>query len=455
MIKRILMICFATMAIIFPAHIFAQGTTDVQKETQMLQEESKFKVSGFIDVFTSKVFQKDEDSIVSQMIGNKLMFNHYNLNLYFEFNPIKDLRTFVELRFLYAPTGMSSQSFDDGNGTLTTMPINNTNSGITAQVEYGTVFIERAFLEWNRFEFAKVRAGRLLTPFGIWSQDHGAPALTSVKIPDAVQPPATLSESIPPNMTGFELLGTVELPADYLLSYSVVIANTISDIEPISDVSDSKNIGFFLNLAVPTIAQMLDIEFGTTMFFGKREKLFKTDTDIFTEVETKYYEFKQDDKMIAAHLKMTLGNLPLDGTLVLQSEYLCAIIEPDKGVIGVNSLKSFLVGTSLEGPAGVIVTNLKDYKVHYFYAQAEYRIFGWITPYYRFNYTETENSNTWGIYKKSYQHLAGINVKPYPQLTIKVEFIYQDFVPTVELIPGGGIQNHDFQAISSSVSMAF
>ncbi|MFC1670702.1 hypothetical protein ACFL20_09935 [Spirochaetota bacterium] len=348
-------------------------------------------------------------------------------------------------------TSFDNSTFESGT---TTLPFNNTVQELSTgnRFEYGAIFIERAFIEWNRFEFAKVRAGRLLTPFGIWSHDHGAPALTSVRLP-ALVAPSTENESIPLQVTGFELLGTVNLPAEFIVDYSVYVANTFSEIEPVKDKYTSKNVGFYLNFTVPTVADFIDIEFGASMFFGKREKLAKTDAvyDGPPPAVSKdnYYYFKQNDIVTSIHLKLKFNNLPLDGTLVLQSEYMLTQIEEDKNANLIDQNFGYMMTSGFSFLESMANRSGRDYSVQYFYLQVEYQIFGWITPYYRFNYIDSENENFYSTYKTMVQHVSGVNIKPYAPVTIKVEHVFMNF------IDGTKKPESDFHMFQTSISLAF
>ncbi|MFC1670703.1 hypothetical protein ACFL20_09940 [Spirochaetota bacterium] len=77
--KKGLLVLITLMAFVMPVHLFAQDGG----QSQMIQEESKFKVSGFINVETQTYIPVHKDSTLGSITGDDTVFNHNNLNLYF------------------------------------------------------------------------------------------------------------------------------------------------------------------------------------------------------------------------------------------------------------------------------------------------------------------------------------------------------------------------------------
>lgn len=87
-------------------------TTDTE------QKEEKFKIYGF---FGSRFQDADFDndgSLLGKYFTDNPTFSQTHLNLYFQFNPIKNWKVLSEIRFLYAPKGMSYESEIDESTAL-------------------------------------------------------------------------------------------------------------------------------------------------------------------------------------------------------------------------------------------------------------------------------------------------------------------------------------------------
>ncbi len=127
-----------------------------------------------------------------------------NVNLYLDFNPNENIRGLIEL-------GLNSSSRDKDeamNGYLGTAEFEKTGDpavdGLTALLEgavnstagkskvvngldsekYGGINIERAWVDLLLNESVTLKAGKFITPAGIWNVDHGSPIITTVRQPN-------------------------------------------------------------------------------------------------------------------------------------------------------------------------------------------------------------------------------------------------------------------------------
>ncbi|MDY6935373.1 MAG: hypothetical protein SVZ03_14255 [Spirochaetota bacterium] len=408
-----------------------------------VEKEQRFNISGFMDFQYVQYDFKSEESQMKYLFKENGAFVLNNFNLYFSFNVSDDLLAFSEIRFLFAPTGNEQLTpvddgyvyiGDDSNAVdhIIITPYNNLTSDSQAtRFKYGSLFIERAYFEWNKLSFANLRLGRYLVPYGIWSQDHGAPVVTSVRVPLMVNTPL-ISFGMPQRQTGIELLGKVNLPSTSIfLDYAAYIGNGISDSDATADEADkNKAYGGFLNFKLPLIAKMIDIELGCSGYQGERTFICKKIAEPFIlssindgtqsisynidYSDIKFY-YKQLDTIALAHVKVSIGSLPFDGTLIIQSEFMRQWVDE-------KSDESRLVD--------IWGQPRKTDDSYFFgsYFQIEYQIFGKITPYFRYERLESNTIDTSIALtlKHANMYTVGLNVKPYDEVVIKTEWLRFD-----------------------------
>jgi hypothetical protein len=423
-------------------------------------DERRFNISGFMDFQYQYPFNFSNNSTIGQYQVSKPHYNLNNINLYFSFNLDPFWLAFAEIKFLFAPSGLEQTV----NGTpAKTYPVDSyyrDNQYMLSR--YNSIGIERAYIEWSRFPFASVRVGRYLTPFGIWSQDHGAPALTSIRVPFVVNSAAP-SIGMPSNQTGVELVGKVNIPGiNTLVEYILYNGNGMTNTEATSnDVDTTRSWGCFLNLKPPTIAEKVDLEIGGSAYTGMRSLLYFRQGDVIMLQSQDYgatpfavydssnnqYLYRQTDTILVGHAKLSVRSLPLDGEFVLQFEILQQWAKEDKN--------SKLVDQTFQPRSA------SDYKYSSFYIQAEYKFFSMLTPYFRYerNHWDTKDPMVNMMVPVLQNYTVGLNYKPIPRIALKVEWAhvtvsgtdgYTWFSTTTPYLI-----NNNMDVISASVSAAF
>jgi hypothetical protein len=162
-----------------------------------------------------------------------------DLNLYVSKNLTDRWRTLAEVHFLYLPNGGTDSA---GNTTVTAVkdPTN-----FDRPITWGGIVIERAYAEFDVDEHLTIRAGRLLTPYGIWNTDHGSPAIIA-----AYRPYVIGEQYFPEQQTGIELFGKT-LVGDYRLGYHATITNGRSPVDAVSDPDGKPALGGRLEFEAP------------------------------------------------------------------------------------------------------------------------------------------------------------------------------------------------------------
>ncbi|MBC7976394.1 MAG: hypothetical protein H7138_15595, partial [Myxococcales bacterium] len=162
-----------------------------------------------------------------------------NLNIYLAKNLTSKARTLAEVRFTFLPNG--SQNPD---GTyLDNSAEETTNFNRVSQ--WGGVVIERAYLEYDLTEHLTLRAGRWLTPYGIWNIDHGSPAILGV-----IRPYIVGEQFFPEHQTGLDLFGDY-YQSGFKLDYHLTASNGRGAAEAQTDVDLDVALGANATLETP------------------------------------------------------------------------------------------------------------------------------------------------------------------------------------------------------------
>lgn len=414
-----------------PAGKTDSGLTDM---SGAMPEENRFTVGGWMNFLAHKAYFEDKNSIIAKSSGDRMEFFLNNINLYFNFNVSKDLLAFAEVRFLFAP---GTKTVTDSS--YNTSYFNNDDTDANGmRSQYGTTYIERAYMEWKTYPFARIRVGRMITPFGIWSQDHGAPVTTTVRLPfvTSTQP----SMGFPSTVTGLEALGSINL-RNIVFSYAAYVGNNETDLESMGDKDSNKAYGGFTNFRIP-FTSSITIDVGLSAYRGDTILLYNRSA---AGVSTYYYN--QTSTIGAGHVKLSVASLPLDGEFIIQTEaYIQRVNEKD-----VSRMSSF-------GPIVPITSH--DYTRKVYYIQTEYRMFGILTPYFRFDRLINGDINNYLVNGLD-DYNAGINIKPYPNLVLKFEFAYikidsADVIPYIAMAGGPKSPgNSSAKSWTISVSMSF
>jgi hypothetical protein len=228
------------------ARLAALEASQTEKElTALSNEEAEaearhdiLKIYGFLDMGFQKTWVDESTIIAGYFDTNAWTFAMGNVDFYFDVNPHPDWRGLAEIRFTNAPRGRinnfggiagtfereNTQQFDPG-GTVANAPI-----------WLGGVIIERAWIEWQRYQSFRVRTGHFFTPFGIWNVDHGSPTLISAFLPQFIQ-----QMYFPIRQTGVQGLGSF-FAGEWEFAYRAWISNGRED-ENNLDFNDDKAFG--------------------------------------------------------------------------------------------------------------------------------------------------------------------------------------------------------------------
>jgi len=195
-------------------------------------------IYGFID-FGWRDLMVPDTSLAANYFPKESSFFVGNVNLYVAKNLSSHWRSMLEVRFLYAPAGATNT---DGTFVHTSAP---DPGDLQRPVSWGSIAIERVYLEYEVNESLTIQAGSFLTPYGIWNVDHGSPAIIPVSRPYIIG-----EQLFPQQQTGLHLYGKHPI-GDYQLSYHGTLSNGRGPFQAFRDLDDNMAVGGRLELETP------------------------------------------------------------------------------------------------------------------------------------------------------------------------------------------------------------
>ncbi len=186
-------------------------------------KEPLFRVYGFIDMGLQKLWSTDPVDAAN----THPTFVLGNVDLYFDFHPADDWSALIETRLTNYP-----------QGTINTTVLDASNGFGDDTVRWSALILERAYIQWQRYEKIGMRVGQFLTPYGIWNVDHGTPTLISL-----LRPQFITEEMWPTHQLGIEVFGRFDdlLPDRWQVEYHAYVTNGRSP--GVIDNNDDKMFG--------------------------------------------------------------------------------------------------------------------------------------------------------------------------------------------------------------------
>jgi hypothetical protein len=195
--------------------------------------DDRLNIYGFADL-TWWTQRADTD-----LVAPRREFILGNINFYVAKNLTPRWRALTEVRFMLAPNGGKNL---DGTYNVTTSP---DPANFDRSVDWGGISIERAYLEYDLHPRLGVRAGRWLTPYGIWNIDHGSPTVIGTMRPYIIG-----EQLFPERQTGLELFGSLPF-GEYRLAYHATLSNGRNPFEASRDPDQRPGLGGRIALEAP------------------------------------------------------------------------------------------------------------------------------------------------------------------------------------------------------------
>jgi hypothetical protein len=224
----------------------ASNTDDAPGHTRLLS------FWGFSDLSFGGLYYDNQNALYKVQTPYHATFFSSGINLYAKSEMTRTLSALVETQLTYTPNGYASDWATQVNvGSATIQNLNSftrvdtSTKGPYSQLTYRQdgLLIERAYMEWKPADWFGLRAGRFLTPFGIWNEDHGSPVLIGVDYPQFMN-----FDIVPIWQLGLEAFGGVALGDDLRLDYAFTFANSRGPEDEYKDLTDMKALGARLKL---------------------------------------------------------------------------------------------------------------------------------------------------------------------------------------------------------------
>lgn len=183
------------------------------------------------------------------------------LNVYLRKELTPRWRSLAEVRFLFAPNGAIAQ---DGSFIDTAV---SDSANFERAIRWGGISIERAYLEYDVARWLTVRAGRWLTPYGIWNIDHGSPTIIGASRPYMVG-----EQFFPESQTGLAAFGARPF-GESTLEYHLTLSNGRNFYEATRDPDSSPAVGGRLAYETPMAGKL---RLGASAYFGRATEAVRT-----------------------------------------------------------------------------------------------------------------------------------------------------------------------------------
>lgn len=363
---------------------------------QPVEDEYNLGFYGFADFMAQRYLFKSFD-------GYPPSFAVGRLNLYFGGELGDNWRTLTEVRFSYIPNGTLPAGDNGFNGT----PLTNTTVPDYVDYDrprrYGSIMIERAYVEKTFETWATLQVGHFLTPYGIWNVDHGSPVILGVTRPYAV------GESLfPESQTGFMLHGSEAIGAANI-GYNLTLTNGRGPFDTTKDMDKNKALGWRLRGSYDSPVGIFSI--GYSGYRG----------DYTSGVQT--WTFNPADNSFTASIVKDVNYAELGtafdfkwelGGASFQSEFIMQQVKQKNGPIRYIEASAF-------APAGL----LPDYRRIGVYGIAAYRIDSLLglTPWVGTEYYDTGRQPGSFFAEGVHELYAGINLRPTPRVVLKTQYV--------------------------------
>ncbi len=383
---------------------------DAADHAEAAMGEYNLNFYGFADFSVQRYLFDSSD-------GYPPSFSVGRLNLYFGGELGDNWRTLTEVRFSYLPNGTVPAGSD-----LFASPVL-TNTTVPDYVDYdrprryGSIILERAWIEKTFETWLTIQAGHYLTPYGIWNVDHGSPVILGVTRPYAV------GESLfPESQTGFLVHGSEAIGAANV-GYVLTLSNGRGPFDTTRDLDENKAVGWRLRGSYDTDMGLFSL--GYSGYLGDYTEGVQTWT--FNPDGTFTASIRKDvnyaELGTAFDFKWELGGASF------QSEFIMQQVQQKGPQVRYVDATPF-------SPAGL----LPDYRRLGVYGIAAYRfdsLLG-LTPWIGTEYYDSGRQPGSFFPRGVYELYLGLNLRPTPRVVLKTQYVgvYAKDVERIDILNG-------------------
>lgn len=416
-----------------PEHAFSSedSALDLEAEAEiarLLGEEGgasgpALRLYGFTDFTFSKLLMP-KDNPFYVFFEESSTFYVGNFNLYLDADLDEDFRALSEVRFLYLPHGQETEVTPEGE------PYTRTFAGDYADVNrdlrWGSIEIERAWLDYTVHRYVTLRFGQYLTPYGIWNVDHGSPVVVATRRPYIVG-----EQLFPERQTGLQAYGSLAVSDDATLGYHLTLSNGRGPIDSYADLDENKSVG---GRAYIDIAGHVRLRFGGSIYHGRYTDK-AVETEIVSPSEIRKGEdilTQYDETALALDAKLEYEGLLLQSELVHNQR---AYTEPGRpttsGSFGVGSPIGFASDDQRWGAYGLLGYRIAAIDLMPYAYLEFYDLAGVLVP----DLLTTQ---------------LGLNYRPSSAVVAKIQYTYAG-LPSAE----GLLGDANISAIETQIAWAF
>lgn len=345
--------------------------------------DDKLSIYGFADL---NYLYLHFDRAVPTVKQTRRSFSTGNLNVYFAKNLLARARVLAEIRFTFLPNGMQNR---DGTYVDTTAPdFTNFSRG----TRWGGIVVERVYAEYDLTPNLTVRAGRWLTPYGIWNIDHGSPAILGTFRPYIIG-----EQFFPEHQTGVDVFGSYYV-SDIKLGARFTTSNGRGGTDEVTDQDDKLAFGGRVEAETPW-----GLRAGASYYRGRY-------TALPTAAGVMPVTFRE--AAYGGDVQFTRGPLHMQGEIIARERHYSA--------------------GQREPTAAGFMPDGRDFG---FYALAAYRFdrFWNAAPY---AYVELHQPASFPYYSGIQAVNLGLNFRPTPSLVLKLQATRSAFADGPEFLGG-------------------
>jgi hypothetical protein len=406
-----------------PADSFTAA--DTAANTFVAEDGPKLELYGFADFSYLHAFGSKRN-VNKQYVAPYPRFYVGHLNLYLASTLGENWRSLAEVRFTYSPLGDDDKAAPDG-----TFPVSDTTATDYAELQrtfsWGGIEVQRAWIEYQPFDFLSIRGGQWLTPYGYWNDDHGSPAII------AVHKPFPIGDAFfPERQTGLIALGKYFV-GETAIGYAATLSNGRGPYDTFKDLDNNKAVGGRLYVETSAFGSLT---IGIDAYRGRytaSTKRYRVDTSGAEPVAAIYRttDVAYDELSLGADVRWIYKGLHVQGEVMTNEARYDERYRPR--TVGFDPKPTFAADYRRVG--GYL---LLGYRTRFFN----------LMPYVTGEHSSYTNTD---LAPPTWAWSGGVNLRPTPNVVLKAELA----IATFDGVGSTGLGKDDLSYLGTQVAWAF